>query len=550
MLFDTETPDSNGYGNMFTYPKFNKAASDLSKFDKAAEGGYKYGKPIGDAAINVLAGFLGPFGGLVKLAYGGGSMGVDALVRGRRKQLAKRVGDISEMANDPGFDYGFDENGQFFQRAVKAPAVDLSEPSYIREPNPSSLVSSFSFGSNMPNFGKPATSDTNEGALAVDENANFQMDNMAGLGENGSDELAMGGGEEWGNPGDSFVAGYKHGGVMVTGGQHGKDDIALVNVNTGEDTGKRVTSGEMVVFSKETLHELKEAMGEKDKGTVFRLVKNQIEKTPNEEGGMADGGMTNTKSQNAAFWTSSALGDVYDYFRLAQGLQGANEKIPTWQKPLDWQEYMNKMKFRSDEGFTAAERALYQTNMDRQYQANVDNILNLSQGNNGIALANLGRENMNQYMANLNLAAADASKERENLAAYGSVLGNDVNLDRLIFSDKYNEAKQVEAAGAKTANDAIQNIKERSIDNRFYNPSSAHGRLMEAETQQAETTAAEQEAFLKFLRENPDALLKFSVGSSAGALDAPATPNLGTLYDDYVKAGGKLPYSDFIKTRQ
>ncbi len=69
----------------------------------------------------------------------------------------------------------------------------------------------------------------------------------------------------------------KGGSVQVKGGK-GNDDIALVDTNTGEDTGVRVEKDEMIIFSKKNVEALEKAVGKNKKDLVFKLVKNQMEK--------------------------------------------------------------------------------------------------------------------------------------------------------------------------------------------------------------------------------------------------------------------------------
>jgi hypothetical protein len=71
----------------------------------------------------------------------------------------------------------------------------------------------------------------------------------------------------------------KKGGVMVVDGD-GDDDIALVDTITGEDTGKRVSKGEMIVVSKENVGAIKKAIKAKDKDAVFKVVEAQLKAKP------------------------------------------------------------------------------------------------------------------------------------------------------------------------------------------------------------------------------------------------------------------------------
>lgn len=398
----------------------------------------------------------------------------------------------------------------------------------------------------------------------------------------------------------------KHGGaVMVHGGRRERDDIALVNADTGEDTGKRVSSGEMIVFSEDTLNSLKTALKGKDKDEVFNLVKAQVSKKPGKK--FVDGGSGNTGyyppdqgkamgywypsedvqyyeepgtpgglmnsdiynlqnssaeipaipampasrrpaantnvGDNLSYWAPSVAGSAFDLYRMYQGLKGAKTKIPTWNRPAEWVRYMDEARNASTMGFSGAEMANLQGELDRGYLSDVSNIYNASGGNAGTVLGNLGRANTQRNTNQLKVALADRAARLDNLKRYGAVLGNDVNLDRLIFSDKYSEAKQKEAAGAKLANDAIMNLKDRGVVDQFYNPQSLHGKTQALELASKEETYATQKAFMKFLRENPE-LFKTAIGSSPGSLDLTggtaktSDADVEKLFAKYVAKGG------------
>lgn len=113
--------------------------------------------------------------------------------------------------------------------------------------------------------------------------------------------------------------GFKDGGVMVHGGK-GKDDIALVDTTTGEDTGKRVTKGEMLVINKDNVSALQSALKNKDKDTIFEIINSQFQQEPtimNNEQHFAEGGkMARYVPQNLSSEDRQKLlsDDTVDYF--------------------------------------------------------------------------------------------------------------------------------------------------------------------------------------------------------------------------------------------
>jgi len=86
--------------------------------------------------------------------------------------------------------------------------------------------------------------------------------------------------------GDNFnwsagTYGFEDGGVAVVGGK-GNDDIALVDTTTGDDTGVRVTKGEMLVISKENVDAIEDALESGDKESVYDIIRRQFKEEPKE----------------------------------------------------------------------------------------------------------------------------------------------------------------------------------------------------------------------------------------------------------------------------
>lgn len=603
MLYDNTLPRVTDYGNSFDAAKY---ASDVRRFNKH-KNTVNAARPWWQAALQFI-----PFGlgNVISPAIEAGISKGTTTYQGRLDRMAG-------IADDPSFDYGFDSYGKFFSRNRVVPTIDnpgardaaiwagvgggvktasgAFAESMGRDVLPQEGVAPFFQNQGVSEesmWANPAPANSGQPSGAPSMYDNYPALNTPQVVANPS-AGNMDWTSQWNNPTSS----YKHGGVLVTGGDQGEDDIALVDADSGQDTGKRVSSGEMIVFSEKTLAELSKALKDKDKDSVFSLVQDQIKKKPNRKGGMINGAAINitpsagnmdwgwpadttqpyeeapnpeyfdvqgnrvvpapvvadapknTLGENLAYWIPSGAGNAMDSFRFAYGMAGADTPIPQWSKPNNWRSYVNELKMGAMAGFTPAERAAFQTQQDRQYLTDIANINNASNSSSAIALGNYGRANTQQYLSNLNFAAADAAQRRANVQMYGSALANDVNLDRLIFGDKYQEAKQKEAAGAKLANDAFMNIKDRAVVDQFYNPQSLHGKTQSMELASKEETLNAQKAFMKFLRENPE-LFKTAVGSSAGAMDADAgkTKGAGTLYDEYVAGGGTKTFEDFKKT--
>lgn len=456
-----------------------------------------------------------------------------------------------------------------------------------------------------------------------------------------------------GYQGSNYTWNLKKGGVVSLHGGNGNDDLAVIDTNTGEDTGVRMEKGEMVVFSKDTLNSLRSAMKNKDKKEVFKIVTDQMKKSgeaghykkggqgeikgvpvqteegatytrdgriytykngkwedvgpanygpqldsspdavaarlgvrtdqlppyyfwnmapsvgtgqntsaaasntgkgtakskqtqvqrlaafaskygnnngdypePNVDGkgttayspvtgkpiqyGNLDGIFPDNYDPNIAAslaqyyddkYTTKVPGDgrkfnayrdiatsvggyAFDAYRLYEGLQGAKEELPVFSKPYDWTQYVGRLKDESTRGLSAIEIGNLQTQADRVYATDVANIYNASGGSAGTVLGNLGRAAYSRNLNQANIAAMDRQAYAQNLARYGSVLGTDVNLDRMIYSDKYQNAFMNKQSAAKLASDAITNMMERSTTDRFYGPGSEHDRLLQMEIEQ------------------------------------------------------------------
>ena len=197
-----------------------------------------------------------------------------------------------------------------------------------------------------------------------------------------------------------------------------------------------------------------------------------------------------TAGDYAKYYAPEALGTGFDIARGVLGFNAANKPLPTFTKPEAWNQYVNRLHGLSETGLTGNEMTAAQRGIDQTYAYDVDNIRNLSGGNSGQALGNLGRAASSHYGALTNLAALNDEARARNLGQYGQVLGEDVNLNRMIFGDKYNETMQTKLAGGQLANDAIKNIGERVQTDKEYGPSSYYDQINQLNLQGAKDTNA------------------------------------------------------------
>lgn len=107
--------------------------------------------------------------------------------------------------------------------------------------------------------------------------------------------------------------GYKNGGAVEVKGGKGNDDIALVDTNTGKDTGVRVAKGEHLVVSEESVQALQKALKKKDKGKVFDIIKHQFEQEPTKlkgKEGFAGGGIAQVDPEGGGGGKGLSLEDI------------------------------------------------------------------------------------------------------------------------------------------------------------------------------------------------------------------------------------------------
>lgn len=639
-LYDYNQAIGQRYG--WDSSNYDYLLANLAKYQKKADNYYKYGQPTLAAASGVASAF-GPIGGIISAGIGLASIGAGAGIQAHIKSANKALDKAGRYHDQLGFTYGYDDVGQFSQARKPLNALLEGVDTHPAENAIGSAVGSGIGGALKGLFGNQTTSSAptlgnyiapSPSQFAPPTTNTFDNPTMAGQPANTPIDTSVYNPSD--NPyGDSgyipeqgFKKGgklnYMTGGMMVEGG-NGDDDIALVDTTTGQDTGKRVAGGELIV-SEQNLAALKKALAKKDTGKVFSLMSKQlkekpqvtedgmigrkkggypvnpalkeinIEETPSQfdygavdftsgiSGDKVNNGLSDLNFQedsflankevldadqkakrkaDLAYWLPSAAGNAFDIYRFGAGMKGADTPIPEFHKSGNWMELLGRLKTQSMSGFSPEEKALAISGADRQYGADVQNIYNVAGGNAGAVLGNLGRANMNRYNANLQMAAADRSAQERNLATYGSAVAQDQNLDRLIFGDKYGEAKQTEAAGAKLANDAMMNMQQRAVVDQFYNPDSLHGQLVSGQIKSTRDTNASMKALAERMRSDPT-FFKTVVGSSAGSLDATAakkaleqltgktdsTKTVAQRYKEFLADDGQMTYEEFKKANK
>lgn len=198
-------------------------------------------------------------------------------------------------------------------------------------------------------------------------------------------------------------------------------------------------------------------------------------------------------------YLSSALGYLGGSAQLGFGLAAANERLPAFSKSANWNDYLSRLKSLSETGLTANESAKLHLDSDRTYASDVSNIYNASGGNPAAVLGNLGRAATTKYGNDLNIGVVDDEARTRNLDNYGRYLGEDVNLDRMIFADRYNNTLRNKQAGANLAGAGLQNIMGQATNDKLYGPNSKYAEYMDATTKEKTNAANAQAELMKKL---------------------------------------------------
>jgi hypothetical protein len=186
-------------------------------------------------------------------------------------------------------------------------------------------------------------------------------------------------------------------------------------------------------------------------------------------------------------WLGDTLGYAGDALKLGLGMSAATKKLPEWTISDNWNEYMGKMKFMSNMGLSPEQKAQYLDTADRTYQYDLSNIYNLSNGNAGTVLGNIGRANMSRYRSGVDLAIADKNAELANNAVYGNWLGRDEQYRKSIFDENRNGLLMTKQAGMQLASDAIANMENRADYNKFYGKGSQVEKLQNLQLEEQQT---------------------------------------------------------------
>lgn len=190
---------------------------------------------------------------------------------------------------------------------------------------------------------------------------------------------------------------------------------------------------------------------------------------------------TNLKSApRPNFDSNDFLNYSFDAAKLGLGLGAAMKKLPQYSIPQDWKNYMQKAKYFSEQGLTPEEVAIAKDQANRDYSAQVRDLVNLSGGNQGAVLGNLGNVGLGRYRLANELALKDRALKQQNFEKFGNRLASDVAMRKEIFDNMLQQAALNKKEGAGLASDAIANLQGRMDYNKFYGDGSYYAKLQDA----------------------------------------------------------------------
>lgn len=177
---------------------------------------------------------------------------------------------------------------------------------------------------------------------------------------------------------------------------------------------------------------------------------------------------------------NEALRYGFDVGKLSLGLSEAMKKLPQWQQPRQWNDFMGKAKYFSEQGLLPEEKAEAINLADNAYATQVRDITNASGGNAGVLLGNLTAANQNRMKIANQLALADRQEKERSFDKYENRLMKDVAMKKDIFDTQLNQAMLNKKEGAALASDALANITGRMDFNKYYGEGSYYDKLQKA----------------------------------------------------------------------
>lgn len=197
----------------------------------------------------------------------------------------------------------------------------------------------------------------------------------------------------------------------------------------------------------------------------------------------ADGGVVNPDDDDEGqsfFEDAGGWQQIPNIAQFVTGLIGANDKLPTFNKPADWNQYLLEARRRATYGASntvvgAAERGLKQG-----LTSGLDAAREISGGNSSFAVGDAARV-AGGYMDNvLKLAEMKEKMKTDAVNRYGNVLLQDVSMDKDAFSLKYNEGLRKQSAAATLAQTGLQSAIDQVDYNKQFGKGSIYNEYLQS----------------------------------------------------------------------
>jgi len=172
---------------------------------------------------------------------------------------------------------------------------------------------------------------------------------------------------------------------------------------------------------------------------------------------------------------------LFNIGQLITGITGANDKLPSYHKPDEWNRFLLDQRARSLYGMTNAERADLQRMNDRALTTGLNNAREISGGNSSFAVGEASKFAGDYMDRALKLAVANDKIKQDATARYGNTLMHDIAYDKDAFDQKYQEALMKKSAAAKLAHTGLQNTIDQADYEKNYGKNSVNQQYLQAQ---------------------------------------------------------------------
>lgn len=194
------------------------------------------------------------------------------------------------------------------------------------------------------------------------------------------------------------------------------------------------------------------------------------------------------------------LSDATSGLRALGASYMAKDGLPSWRPTDDYYKNYGDIKTRSNMGLSAEAKTYAEGMRNRAFSAGAAQIGSLAGGgSSAAALGALSGLNESRFDSVNRSMLMDEAQRTLNQDKFTQAVGQDQNIDRMMFQDQYQQDmyKQQAANAAVAAN--LQNIQERRDFEQSYGPNSTYQKMMDARLQE---TQLKNIAYAKYLKDN------------------------------------------------